>query len=59
MGKDISINVPILARVEGEGALELCIRDSKIETLKLKFMNPQDYLRNFWRVEVTMKCWIL
>ncbi|HAT8179456.1 TPA: Ni/Fe hydrogenase subunit alpha [Legionella pneumophila] len=47
MSKDISINVPILARVEGEGALELCIRNSKIETLKLKIYEPPRLFEKF------------
>ncbi|KGP63354.1 Ni/Fe hydrogenase subunit alpha [Legionella norrlandica] len=47
MNKDISINVPILARVEGEGALELCIRDSKIETLRLKIYEPPRLFEKF------------
>lgn len=47
MAKDISINVPILARVEGEGALELCIRDSKIDTLKLKIYEPPRLFEKF------------
>ncbi len=45
--KDISINVPILARVEGEGALELNIRNSKIESLKLKIYEPPRLFEKF------------
>ena len=40
MSNNISINVPILARVEGEGALELHIRNDNIKTLKLKIYEP-------------------
>lgn len=38
--RDISINIPVLARVEGEGALSLKIRDNLIEVLKLKIYEP-------------------
>ncbi|HHT0591924.1 TPA: Ni/Fe hydrogenase subunit alpha [Legionella anisa] len=47
MSKNISINVPILARVEGEGALELHIRDNKIKTLKLKIYEPPRLFEKF------------
>lgn len=47
MSKDISINVPILARVEGEGALELEIRDQVIQTLKLKIYEPPRFFEKF------------
>lgn len=45
--KNISINVPILARVEGEGALELTIRDNNIESLKLKIYEPPRLFEKF------------
>lgn len=38
--RDIAINVPVLARVEGEGALELAIRDGRIAELKLRIYEP-------------------
>ncbi|MGE5242550.1 MAG: Ni/Fe hydrogenase subunit alpha [Bacteroidota bacterium] len=38
--RDISIQVPVLARVEGEGALELRIRNGVIEDLKLRIFEP-------------------
>lgn len=47
MSKNVSINVPILARVEGEGALELHIRDRKIKTLKLKIYEPPRLFEKF------------
>ena len=47
MSNIISINVPILARVEGEGALELQIRDNKITTLKLKIYEPPRMFEKF------------
>lgn len=47
MSKNISINVPILARVEGEGALELHIRNSEIKTLKLKIYEPPRLFEKF------------
>lgn len=47
MNKIVSINVPILARVEGEGALELEIRDQEIETLKLKIYEPPRLFEKF------------
>jgi len=47
MSNNISINVPILARVEGEGALELLIRNGKINTLKLKIFEPPRLFEKF------------
>ncbi|CAM2927291.1 Ni/Fe hydrogenase subunit alpha [Legionella worsleiensis] len=47
MSKTIAINVPILARVEGEGALELHLRDSEIESLKLKIYEPPRLFEQF------------
>lgn len=47
MNKNISINVPILSRVEGDGALELEIQDQKIETLKLKIYEPPRLFEKF------------
>lgn len=47
MSKSVTIEVPILARVEGEGALELIIRDQKIETLKLKIYEPPRFFEKF------------
>lgn len=38
--RDISIQVPVLARVEGEGALELRVKSGVIEDLKLRIFEP-------------------
>lgn len=38
--QEIHINVPVLARVEGEGALTLHIRDGAIENLDLRIFEP-------------------
>ena len=38
--RDIRIHVPVLARVEGEGALNLTIQGDKIEALSLKIYEP-------------------
>lgn len=45
--KNISINVPILTRVEGEGALELTVRNNTIESLKLKIYEPPRLFEKF------------
>lgn len=47
MEKNITINVPIIARVEGEGALELCIRDQKIDSLQLRIYEPPRLFEKF------------
>lgn len=47
MSKQISIHVPILARVEGEGALELHIQQQKIKSLKLKIFEPPRLFEKF------------
>ncbi|MGD8560013.1 MAG: Ni/Fe hydrogenase subunit alpha [Gammaproteobacteria bacterium] len=38
--KHINIEVPVLARVEGEGALELSIKDNHIDKLHLRIFEP-------------------
>lgn len=45
--RNIKINVPVLTRVEGEGALELDIRDNEIETLNLRIFEPPRYFEKF------------
>ncbi len=45
--KSININVPVLARVEGEGALELSIQGGKITRLKLRIYEPPRYFEKF------------
>lgn len=41
------INIPILARVEGEGGLRLVIRDQQIEQLELKIYEPPRLFEKF------------
>lgn len=43
----IKINVPVLARVEGEGALELSIENKQITNLKLRIFEPPRYFEKF------------
>jgi sulfhydrogenase subunit alpha len=45
--RTIPIELPILARVEGEGSLELNIRDGKIEQLKLHIFEPPRMFEKF------------
>ena len=45
--RDIRINVPVLARVEGEGALELEARAGRIEELKLRIFEPPRLFEKF------------
>ena len=45
--KTININVPVLARVEGEGALDLRIEDGNITDLKLRIFEPPRYFEKF------------
>lgn len=45
--KAIKINVPVLARVEGEGALDLTISNKKITELKLRIYEPPRYFEKF------------
>lgn len=47
MNKQIAINVPMLARVEGEGALELTISDEKVSALALKIYEPPRLFEKF------------
>ena len=41
--KNISIKVPVLARVEGEGALEIDVVNDEVTNLKLKIFEPPRY----------------
>ncbi len=43
----ININVPVLARVEGEGALDLIIEKQQITELKLRIFEPPRYFEKF------------
>lgn len=43
----IKINVPVLVRVEGEGALELEIENQQITDLKLRIYEPPRYFEKF------------
>jgi sulfhydrogenase subunit alpha len=45
--REIRINVPVLARVEGEGALELAARAGRIEELKLRIFEPPRLFEKF------------
>lgn len=45
--RDIRIQVPVLARVEGEGALELSAREGRIEDLKLRIFEPPRLFEKF------------
>jgi len=45
--RTININVPVLARVEGEGALELKIHDQQIDELRLRIYEPPRYFEKF------------
>jgi sulfhydrogenase subunit alpha len=45
--KDIRINVPVLARVEGEGALELDIENGQVTNVKLRIFEPPRYFEKF------------
>lgn len=45
--REIAINVPVLARVEGEGALDLVVRDGQIEKLHLRIFEPPRFFEKF------------
>ena len=45
--REIKIHVPVLARVEGEGALNLEIRDGRIEQLELRIYEPPRLFEKF------------
>lgn len=45
--RDVSINVPVLARVEGEGAMELEVRDGHITELRLRIFEPPRLFEKF------------
>ena len=44
---ELRIQVPVLARVEGEGALDLTIRDHAIESLQLQIYEPPRLFEKF------------
>lgn len=45
--RQIKISVPVLTRVEGEGALDLAIRDRTIESLQLSIYEPPRLFEKF------------
>ncbi len=45
--REINIHVPVLARVEGEGALDIAIRDGRIADLKLRIYEPPRLFEKF------------
>jgi len=45
--RDIRIEVPVLARVEGEGALELDIQSGQISNVKLRIFEPPRFFEKF------------
>ena len=45
--RNLKITVPILARVEGEGAMDLEIRDGNIEKLQLRIYEPPRFFEKF------------
>ena len=45
--RELALNVPVLARVEGEGALELRISGGRIEELKLRIFEPPRLFEKF------------
>jgi sulfhydrogenase subunit alpha len=45
--REVSIKVPLLARVEGEGALDLHIREGRIEELRLRIFEPPRLFEKF------------
>lgn len=47
MENEKSINVPILTRLEGHGALDISIKDKKIDTLHLRIFEPPRFFEKF------------
>ncbi len=45
--REVSIKVPVLARVEGEGALEMSIRNGVIDQLRLRIFEPPRLFEKF------------
>ncbi len=45
--KELHIKVPVLTRVEGEGALDLDVRDGKIERVQLRIFEPPRLFEKF------------
>jgi len=45
--KSIRLEVPVLARIEGEGALELVIENNRISELKLRIYEPPRFFEKF------------
>ncbi len=45
--REVTINVPLLTRVEGEGALDLQISDGKISALQLRIFEPPRLFEKF------------
>jgi len=46
-GRTLDINLPVLARVEGEGALDLSVRDGRVDELRLRIFEPPRLFEKF------------
>jgi coenzyme F420-reducing hydrogenase alpha subunit len=44
-----TVEVPVIARVEGEGALHISVRDNEIEDLRLEIYEPPRFFESFLR----------
>ena len=46
-GRTLDINLPVLARVEGEGALDLTVRDGRVQEVRLRIFEPPRLFEKF------------
>jgi sulfhydrogenase subunit alpha len=49
MSKPRTLDVPVLARVEGEGAMHVRIRDGRVDTVQLSIYEPPRFFEGFLR----------
>ena len=50
--RNVKITVPALTRVEGEGALDLEIRDGRIDRLQLRIYEPPRFFEKVARIRM-------
>jgi coenzyme F420-reducing hydrogenase alpha subunit len=48
-GRDVELHVPVLARVEGEGALHVAVRDGAIADVRLQIYEPPRFFESLLR----------
>ncbi|MGI6643323.1 MAG: hypothetical protein ACOX3V_04910 [Bacillota bacterium] len=52
---DRSVKVPYIARIEGEGALDIEVKEGKVEKVLLDIYEPPRFFQGSWLVASTTR----